>query len=402
MNEIFSLPFGENPILWTHPEFGIRKHLCNKLQQIALARKSTYRVQSWFNAKKFPFQDLVDAFLKTFPDAVHFRDSTSRDGFSEERLYWLPNIGMVEMVFCISKVGDTTGWTDTSIWTVDESLHGALRAFFDVWCAPREEEERGSIYMVVATKTGLEFRPVGVGGADLERDNYEEPVLAAFDRICEGLTVEKPRGRLSILNGPPGTGKSFLIRGLLNACPKTAFVFVSPGDVVQLSSPSYIPSLLEFHNALADRSITFIVEDADEILASRDVMNMSSVSSLLNFSDGLLASIMDVRFVCTTNAKTLELDKALKRPGRLCVHCNVGDLSPEKAAKVYTRLTKKEKQFDEPISVAEIYTMAYDEGWTAPEKPKKQLGFAPPMSSEDRLLKDVFGFFADPGDPPQD
>ncbi len=46
-----------------------------------------------------------------------------------------------------------------------------------------------------------------------------------------------------------------------------------------------------------------IVEDADECLVQRGSDNMSTIASVLNISDGILGSILDVRVLATTNAE---------------------------------------------------------------------------------------------------
>src|SRR6202012_5820336 len=79
-------------------------------------------------------------------------------------------------------------------------------------------------------------------------------------------------------------------------------------------------------------------EDADEAIGKRDRANLSEISALLNFSDGIFGAMMDLRIVCTTNADIEDLDEAVMRPGRLCRRIEVGKLDHVQAETVYKRL----------------------------------------------------------------
>jgi ATP-dependent 26S proteasome regulatory subunit len=100
---------------------------------------------------------------------------------------------------------------------------------------------------------------------------------------------------------------------------------------------------------------------------------MSTISSLLNYTDGIFGAMMDIRIIATTNADTINFDTALTRPGRLCSHVYIDLLKPERASAVYKRLTKgKEKVYTDPVSLAQIYMDSY-EGKDKYAKTKKQV-----------------------------
>jgi len=101
---------------------------------------------------------------------------------------------------------------------------------------------------------------------------------------------------------------------------------------------------------------------------------------LLNYTDGIMSDLLNIRFIATTNAPHLQIDPALKRAGRLLKHCLVDELAVEQANKIYSRLTedKGTDWFTEPTSLASIYARAsgaelYDEGIL--EDKEKKLGF---------------------------
>ena len=238
----------------------------------------------------------------------------------------------------------------------------------------------GRVYTVVVSSDGPYLRKVGVAGTPFIADNYTPDVVEAFNHIVADIQSFDPCGRLSMFDGPPGSGKTFLTRGLLDAAKDAIFVMIPPSMVPELSGPSLINALIDNkENRSGSATTVLVVEDADACLVARGPDNMGAISSLLNMADGMMGSMLNLRILCTTNAGHLknedDLDVALLRPGRLCRRVRVGALPPEQAEAVYTRLTGKQKPFDQPMSVAEVYRIARDAGWT-PTAPKKSMGFA--------------------------
>jgi len=247
---------------------------------------------------------------------------------------------------------------------------------------------KGRVHVLVSTQKGPEFKSMGIGGLALERGNYEDVVLKGFDRIVADLSSAAPAGRIAILDGKPGSGKTFLVRGLLDAVKDVVFVIVPANLVTQLAQPGMIPALVSLHQSRGGKPMVFLIEDADECLAPRMGDNMSAVSVMLNLGDGILGQLLDVRIVATTNAHHQEIDEAIKRPGRLSAMLHVGYLSAEKAGEVYERLTGKPARvypdmtnpldskplFNSKTSLAEVYQMARDTGWTPPP-PERKMGF---------------------------
>jgi ATP-dependent 26S proteasome regulatory subunit len=208
----------------------------------------------------------------------------------------------------------------------------------------------------------------------LERENYGSTVLEAYDRICKDLRAETPLGRLNVIDGPPGTGKTWLTRGFLTDVRGVVFIIVQAQDVAHLADPEVLPALLRFSDTNGRQPLVLVIEDADEVLAPRDRGSMSTVSALLNLSDGLLGLVLDLRVIATTNAKRVELDPAVIRPGRLGTMAHVGLLGPEHCQAIYERLTGRTKVFWEEKTLAEVYSDARDTGWMAP-LPGQPLGF---------------------------
>lgn len=242
---------------------------------------------------------------------------------------------------------------------------------------------KGRVHVLITTNEGPDFKSMGIGGEDLVRDNYSDEVLEGYDRIVRDMNADAPRGRVAILNGEPGTGKTFIVRGLLNDVKNSIMVIVPANLVVQLSQPGMIPALVQLHKNSGNRPIIFLIEDADEVLATRMGDNMSAVSSILNLGDGILGKLLDIRIVATTNAKHQDLDAAIMRPGRLSAHVTVGPLPFSKAQEVFERLVPGQQlKRDRAHTLAEIYQQAFDSGWTPPKQPAR-LGFTNTELEED-------------------
>lgn len=235
------------------------------------------------------------------------------------------------------------------------------------------DPRKGMVYTLAKSMHGYRITNIGLAGTPIERTNYNKEVLAAYDHIAEDLNTEAPCGRLSILAGAPGTGKTYLVRSLLGEVPKAAFVVIPPHLVEELGSPEILPSLTAAKNEM-DGPIIMVIEDADACLvprrsASKDG-NMNAISSLLNLGDGILGSVLDLRIIATTNAKEIEMDPAIKRPGRLCRYAHVGHLDASEASQVLRRLTGNTKLAaeTEPMTLAEAYLKARTFGWKPPTK----------------------------------
>ena len=183
------------------------------------------------------------------------------------------------------------------------------------------------------------------------------------DHVVSDLCEREPCGRLSIFTGPPGTGKTHLVRSILGVVREERqprFVLVQPSDVKMLVSPSFIPAFVSFSKE-NNGPIVLVLEDADECLLPRGSDNVSQIRALLNLSDGLIGSVFDIRVIATTNAKRIEIDPAIKRSGRLCRQVEVGLLSTGHARSVFDRIAPGcglGHGISEAMTLADVYARA--------------------------------------------
>lgn len=245
-------------------------------------------------------------------------------------------------------------------------------------------KSEGRVYVVEQTNGGLRLTSLGVAAVPFESGNYSVEVVEGFERAVTDLNSTSPSGRILILDGPPGTGKTYLVRSLLKTVQDALFVLVPSHLVSSLADPSLISALLNVKRETLDNAvpIVLIIEDADKCLVPRAADNMGSIASILNLSDGIMGALLDIRIVATTNAELKEIDEAILRPGRLSERINVSYIDAKQSCEIYKRLTGKEispKEFSEN-TLAEAYRMARRDGWVPRNKGRKKVsGFLPDL-----------------------
>lgn len=260
-----------------------------------------------------------------------------------------------------------------------------LEKFEDYAKTNFSNNRKNSIYVIAqASGGGLTLHNLGAIDHPLERGNYSEDVVKSYDYVVEQFNKSNPYGRLAIFNGPAGTGKTFLLRSLIGSIKDSLVVLLPSKLVGEIDSPALITLLAEekagygynidIENENQSLPILFIIEDADACLVPRESDNILTISSLLNYTDGILGSMLDLRVIATTNQESIDFDEALTRPGRLCRHVYVGNLPPEKASEIYKRMSGKDKEYKKPTSLAQVYADV-NGGFEDINNPKNVLGF---------------------------
>lgn len=130
------------------------------------------------------------------------------------------------------------------------------------------------------------------------------------------------RSNVLILIGPPGTGKSTLLRSLMFHMKRKHNSAVN--NEVLLNNPL----TMQWMQTHEDDSL-LIIEDADNLCRKRSDGN-HQMSALLNHADGIVQS--DCKIIISTNLPTLrDIDDALIRPGRAFGVLTFSELTVEQA-----------------------------------------------------------------------
>jgi energy-coupling factor transporter ATP-binding protein EcfA2 len=270
----------------------------------------------------------------------------------------------------IAEISVSGNYVSIHVLSQNQKFAEEVKDYFRTQWAP--PDKKGHIYAIVRNGMHLGLNSIGDAGIPLVEGNYTPKVQEDYRYAINDLNSESPSGRIVIMRGPAGTGKTHLIRAMLLQVPDAMFVLISPEVVTNLAGPELLPLLMNYRGH-ASGPIVLVLEDADRCLVTRGDENMSLIQSLLNLGDGILGSLLDIRIVATTNADELKLDKAVTRPGRLSKMLDVNTLDPLTAQKIYHRLlpdapfpveingSTNPKEFN--VSLAEVYALARKNGW---------------------------------------
>lgn len=251
-----------------------------------------------------------------------------------------------------------------SLYTVDDKMLDWFREKFIPYKQIIEKKDKSSVYMMIANgNDGISIQRTGKVGCPFQPEFYSKKIKDSYEFICQDMAKEVPKGKITILSGPPGTGKTFLIRSLIGRLgSKCSFVIVPPSLVSKLGEPEMLPALLEHKND--KKPMVLVLEDADILVKERLKDSIDAISAALNMGDGILGDVCNIRLLITTNQPITEIDSAMKRPGRLSISCVVGSLDKDEISVAWDKISSGKEMPDElkardSASIAEIF--AYKE-----------------------------------------
>ncbi len=234
----------------------------------------------------------------------------------------------------------------------------------------RKQKQKPEISLLVSEISGVTTKSLQITKPKLSiQDNYNEDFNEIHHLILKRLSLKNEKG-LVLLHGKPGTGKTSYIRYLV-ASLKKHVIFLPPNMASAITNPNLISILIDNPNSI------FVIEDAEHIVVDREHDGSSSVSALLNISDGLLSDCLNVQIICSFNTDISKIDSALMRKGRLIAKYEFKELEIEKAQKLSNKLGFK-TCIDKPMTLTSIYNQ--EEKDFQQVKTSKVMGFKSNMN----------------------
>lgn len=209
-----------------------------------------------------------------------------------------------------------------------------------------EKQADYEINIITLSSMGLELKQLAIKPTNLDIGLYYNDDFKEVDAIIRNRLNQSNNKGIVLLHGLPGTGKTTYLRHLIGGLSKRV-LFVSPSVAGNLMNPEFIDLLIDNQNAV------LVIEDAENIIMDRKYNNNSSVSNLLNISDGLLSDCLNVQIICTFNSALNLIDSALMRKGRLIARYEFGKLSVSKSQRLSDHLGLKQV-IVKPMTLAEV------------------------------------------------
>lgn len=205
--------------------------------------------------------------------------------------------------------------------------------------------------------------------------------LAYGDDAAEWMTTFAARttqqvGGLTIIEGPPGTGKTSLVSELIRRLHTTHLFYVLPVNNDGALTSAELVSFWKGQNRRHPGQVKVVVlEDAERVLLGRRQTDRDAVAAVLNIADGLLGRMLKLHLLCSINARFDELDPAIQRPGRLMNYRRFTPVPRDRAvalAKLHSSGFVPHPEVDE-FTLAEILRPS-----SLPQRQRQRsIGFAP-------------------------
>ena len=253
-------------------------------------------------------------------------------------------------------------------------------------------------------KIGISLWSMGEGGPghfsrvleapllDEIADNYSHRTLTRL-KYLRSFEPPPENGRLILLHGDPGTGKSHSVMALGAEWRDWADLHLITDPENVFRDPNYLMTVMgggrsyddlidyaEPGDELATRRLQrseprwkiIVLEDAGEFMSVQArAQTGQALSRLLNMTDGIIGSASRAMLVVTTNERLGDLHPAVSRPGRCHLEIDFLPLGPDEIATWCERNQVDELPRAQRMTVAELYA------WKRGERPvaDNQTGF---------------------------
>jgi hypothetical protein len=289
------------------------------------------------------YEKAIKKFELQFSDKILYK-FIRNEMYSGDKKYTIDDC--IFVMHDYSVVGFEATLCDIKTTKIDNSYVAEITSLA-LTCRCKERKKELEINLITQGKRGLELTTMEIKKSKLNLDLiYNDDFIEIDKTICKRLNSKKDKG-IVLLHGLPGTGKTTYLRNLVGRVKKR-ILFLPPGIASHITDPDFVNILIDNPDSIV------IIEDAENIIMDRNITGNSSVSNLLNISDGLLSDFLNVQLVCTFNTHLSKVDSALLRKGRLIAKYEFGKLTISKAQKLSDSL-KQNRTIANEMTLTEIY-----------------------------------------------
>lgn len=227
--------------------------------------------------------------------------------------------------------------------------------------ATKGSENEANFYMLSNDGGYLSLRRMNFKYDDKysTEDLYNDDLIEKKDLIDD--FVSNAKSGLMLFHGNPGTGKTSYIKSLIRKYEgEVKFIYMPNQMFAQLEAPSFINFFANHQDSI------IVIEDAEALLTERKEGN-TSISTLLNLTDGMLGEALRIKVVCTFNCDINQIDSALKRKGRLKFSYDFKELSVEKTNALLEKAGHNHTS-ESPMTLTDIINFD-EEKYETEEKP---------------------------------
>lgn len=233
-------------------------------------------------------------------------------------------------------------------------------------------EDSIKFYMIAGNNAeGYYLTSTNMPRLDVDIDNNYNDHVSEFYNSTNEFIKDPKRSGLVLMKGLPGSGKTSIINKFISDNPNTRFIYITDYVMSMFNDPSFVSFLLSLDN------IVLILEDQEDMLRDRQNNHNPLISILLNSTSGLLSASNNIKIIMTFNynTKSIDIDSALLRKGRLVASVNIDKLSLDKTKALADKLGINSDDIKEELTLADIYNYNADNVFGEDSTHKQSISF---------------------------